>query len=681
MKKTNRKKQTKKYFDDREKHNTHHSGLKSAKKSSDSNKKNFKKTSEKNNNSGLLQGTIIGTAKGFVFCRVAAMPDFFIPQGKTKGSIHGDTVLIKVLSATEQSTEAQVIKIVSRANEKLVGELFKFKNEILFKSDNAKISKYIKIERGYTLDAEIGEKVVCKLTYQPQNNKERFVGRIVEILGQASNTQVLELALMREYNIYETFPKEVLAKGEEIAKRGILPEDKKGRLDLTNEEIFTIDGEDAKDFDDAVSLSVLPNGNYYLGVHIADVGQYVTRDGVLDEEAYNRGTSVYFPTLTFPMLPESLSNNICSLQEDKERLTLSCFMEIDKNCKVVNHKIAESVIKSKARLTYTQVFKTLQDEDGEKANQFKTTLKMMNNLAKKLNEKRASEGELDFDIAEPYFIFDENAEIVSVARRERNDAHKLIENFMILCNEVVAKEFCDKKVPFVYRVHEIPTREKVIDTVEFLKGLSLACPSVPDVITPQYYAEILKIVENHALKETINKVILRSLQKARYSNQCLGHFGLALQYYCHFTSPIRRYPDLVIHRIIKDALRGKSISKELDSFVFEASEQSSVKERNSDEAERAADDLKKAEYMKKHIGEEFEGKITSVTNFGFFVELDNTIEGLVRVESLPKDAYLFFEKSLKLKGGNHTFSMGDKVKIKVISSNVFDRKIDFVLAN
>lgn len=677
MKNTSRKKQTKNYFKKFDHKTTEN------KNNHINRKSNFNKKSKEHkhkNNKELLQGTISGTAKGFVFCRVVGMPDFFIPPTKTKGAINGDTVLIKVISKTEQSTEAQVVKIVNRANERLVGELFKFKNEIMFKSDNAKISKYIKIEKGYFLDAKMGEKIVCKLTYQPENNKERFVGRIVEILGESSNTQVLELALMREYNIYEIFPKEVIDKGKEVSKKGILPADKKGRLDLTSEEIFTIDGENAKDFDDAVSLSVLPNGNYYLGVHIADVGHYVTRGGILDEEAYLRGTSVYFPTMTFPMLPESLSNDICSLNENVERLTLSCFMEIDKNCNVVNHKVAESVIKSKARLTYTQVANTLQDkEGGEKSDPFKKTLKKMNILAKMLKEKRAKEGELDFDIAEPYFLFDENNEIVSVVKRERNDAHKLIENFMILCNEVIAKEFFTRKIPFVYRVHEVPTKEKASDIIEFLRGLSLPCPSVPEVITPEFYAEILKLVEKHALKETINKVVLRSLQKARYSNQCLGHFGLALKYYCHFTSPIRRYPDLTIHRIIKDSLHGKNVSKELNNFVFEASEQSSVKEKNSEDAERAADDLKKAEYMKKHIGEEFVGTITSVTNFGFFVELENTIEGLVRVESLPKDAYLFFEKSLKLKGGNHTYNMGDKVEIKVLSSNVFDRKIDFVL--
>lgn len=628
-----------------------------------------------------LEGVILGTAKNFMFCRVMGeSEDFFVPFSKTKGALNGDRVLIKVVSRTADRTEAQIVKIINRVNKNLVGELITLKGELFFKADNPKISKYIKVEKRNTYGAKLGEKVVCKLTYQPENVKERFIGEIIEVLGDGTKSEVLELAIMREFNIYETYPKEVVDMSNSLSKKGITEEERKTRLDLTKKEIFTIDGETAKDFDDAVSLEMLDNGNYYLGVHIADVGHYVKRDNIIDKEAYLRGTSVYFPTLTFPMLPESLSNGICSLVEGEDRLTLSVFIEIDSKGNFKNHKVAETIINSKGRLTYTQVYKTLcDDKEEQKSDKFKTTLKNMNTLAKIIKQKRQEAGEIDFDIAEPYFLFDEKGEISGVVKRERNDAHRLIESFMIAANEVIAKKYSDMKMPFVYRVHEIPTMEKAQALVEFLASFGIKVDKVPKNITPDFYKEILTQIEDNPLKETINKIVLRSLQKAKYSQICMGHFGLALEYYCHFTSPIRRYPDLVIHRIIKDSLKNRKKAEDLENFVFEASEQSSAKERNADEAERAADDLKKAEYMKKHIGEEFEGIITSVTNFGFFVELDNTIEGLVRVESLPKDSYLYFEKSLKLKGVKHTYSIGDRVKIVVSASNVYERKIDFVL--
>lgn len=628
-----------------------------------------------------VEGVISGSGKGFMFCRVNGMPDFFIPPQKTKGAIDGDRVLIKIISNTEESTEAHVVKILKRANTILVGELVKFKNEYYFKCDNKKIDRQIKIEKRHTFGAKLGEKVVCKLTYQPENIKEKFQGEIIEILGDANSKEVLELSILREHQIYETFPKDVIEECDKIAEKGIVPEDKKGRVDLTNEEIFTIDGEDAKDFDDAISLKILPNNNYYLGVHIADVGHYVKRGSKTDKEAFMRGTSVYFPTMTFPMLPESFSNGLCSLKEDEERLTLSVFMEIDNKGNVLNHKIQESFIKSKSRLTYTDVYKVLSGQgEPEKAHKHKETLLKMNELAKILKNRREMLGELDFDLSEPFFVLDEKNEVIEVKKRERNDAHKLIESFMIVCNEVVAKHFYDLKVPFAYRVHEIPTKEKLENVLAFLKGLNINVPQPPKNIVPSYYAQLLELVKNHPISETINKVILRSLQKARYLGECLGHFGLASPYYCHFTSPIRRYPDLVIHRIIKNYLKTKTYEKDLEEFVFEACEQSSLKERSADEAEREVDDLKKAEYMKKHIGEEFEGVISGVNNFGFFVELDNTVEGLVKIETLPKDDYLFFEKSLKLKGQNHTYSIGDKVKVKVVASNIFERRVEFVLA-
>lgn len=639
-------------------------------------KKSLKQS--KQNFAKFIEGIICGTSKGFAFFRSNDLPDLFIPERYTKGAIEGDKVAVRVLSLEGEKGEAKVEKILMRANHTLVGLLIKTKNEFLVKPDNNKISKFIKIEKRHLLNAEVGQKVVCKLLYQPENVKERILGEIIEVLGDPEANEVMELSIMREYHIYETYPQEVIAQAQLLEKKGVTDKDKRNRKDLTKQEIFTIDGADAKDLDDAVSLTMLENGNYCLGVHIADVGHYVTKDSVIDKEAFMRGTSVYFPTMTFAMLPKSLSNGICSLSENVERLTLSVEIEIDKNGDVKNHKIFESYIKSVSRLTYDEVYQVLigKDDNKLKASKHKQTLLKMLELSNIIKKKRQLLGELDFDIAECEFVI-ENDIVTQVKKRERNDAHKLIENFMIMANQVIAEQFCLNNVPFAYRVHEKPTKEKVEGVVSYLEGIGLTVPQVPDDITTQYYSSLIQSVEDTNIKESLNKVILRSMQKAKYAPQCLGHFGLGLTYYCHFTSPIRRYPDLTIHRIIKDSLKNKSFDENLKEFVFEACEQSSLKERNADEAERAVDDLKKAQYMVNHIGEEYEGVVSSVTNFGLFVELENGIEGLIRVENLPENNYLFFEKSLKLKGQNTCYSLGDKIKIRVLASNIYERKIEF----
>lgn len=638
-----------------------------------------KKHTAKRNSAQYEQGKICGTGRGFAFFRSEKYPDIFIAEKFTKGAIDGDQVLVKIISFDGEKGECRVEKILQRANSTLVGVLIKLKKEIFFKADNAKIGKYIKIEKRNCMDAKVGDKVVCKILYQPENVRDRIIGAVVEVLGDPDKNEVQELSIVRQYNIFTQFPQQVLQEASKLEKNGIKECDKNGRVDLTNQEIFTIDGEDAKDFDDAVSLHVLDNGNYLLGVHIADVGNYVKKGTPLDEEAFARGTSVYFPTMVFAMLPEALSNGICSLQEDVERLTLSVEIELDKDANVKNHKIFESVIKSNSRLTYNQVYDVLTNNAENKASKHKATLILMDQLSKKIKQNRQKNGEIDFDIPECEFVM-EGDKVVDVKKRERNDAHKLIENFMVLANEVVAKHYCDKNIPFAYRVHEKPTKEKLQGVVDYLRGIGINV-DVPDEITALYYTDVLKKFEGNPLKDTLNKLVLRSMQKAKYSPDCLGHFGLGLQYYCHFTSPIRRYPDLTIHRIIKDCLHEKKLPFDLKDFVYESCEQSSNKERNADEAERAVDDLKKAQYMKNHIGEVFEGVISSVTNFGFFVELENTIEGLVKIESLPEQKYLFFEKSFKLKGQKTCYSLGDKIKIKVISSNIYDRKIEFALAD
>ena len=441
---------------------------------------------------------------------------------------------------------------------------------------------------------------------------------------------------------------------------------------LTKELIFTIDGEDTRDIDDAISLTINDNGTYHLGVHIADVSEYVKQDSILDKEAFNRATSVYFPDRVLPMLPKQLSNGICSLNENEERLTLSVFMDIDKNAKVIKHKIQKSFIKSCHRMTYTDVQKILDKDKAttKKYSDIAKTLLNMNKLCDILEADRIKRGALNFDIPETYVELDENGKTKNIKARERQKAHRLIESFMIVCNETVAQDMYTKKAPFVYRVHEKPTSDKMTAFMMFINSLGINADLDVRNVTPKDLQDVIKQVENLPSKGVVNTVMLRSLKKARYLPQCLGHFGLASTYYCHFTSPIRRYPDLVIHRIIKMALDGK---------LIRASLQSSEKEKTADEAERAVDDLKKAEYMSNYIGEEYDGIISGVLGKGFFVELPNTCEGFVSIDLLPKDYYDFDDRLYELRGKHNFYKLGDAVKVRVDSVNIKERKINFSL--
>ncbi len=630
--------------------------------------------------SNYVKGLFIGNAKGFGFCQVGTVKgenDIFIPANKTLGAIDGDRVIVKISYKGNEGSDGEIVSIY-KPLETIVGIIEQIGQTYFLVPDNNHIPYKFRIKKS---DFEIAEdlRVVASISRE----KEKYMCKIVEVLGKSDDVKAMEKGIIREHELYETFPEEVMAQCENIGLT-VKENQKKGRVDLTQEIIFTIDGEDAQDFDDAVSIEKIKNG-YRLGVHIADVGEYVKQGSPLDEEAFKRGTSVYFPTSVLPMLPEKLSNGICSLSEGVDRLTLSCVMDIDKNGNVISHEIFESVIRSKARLTYTEANKVLNGEKSEKADKVKKSLLLMKELSLLLQEKKMREGYLDFEIPEAEFVFDEDGLAIGVQKRERNSAHRLIEDFMVLANEVVAKEFCNKDIPFVYRVHESPRKEKLLKVFDFMKGLGLNLPKIPDIITPTFYQGLIKLVDGHDYTETVNKVLLRSMQKAKYTNKNLGHFGLALEYYCHFTSPIRRYPDLTIHRIIKEVLKKKALSStrndELNSLTYESSMQSSERERNADMAERDVDDLWKAYLMKDHIGEEFEGIITSVTNFGFYVELENTVEGLVKIEELPEDNYLFYEKSLMIKGNKHTFKIGDKIKIIIANSNIFTRKVDFSLKN
>lgn len=632
---------------------------------------------------GYVKGEFFGTAKGFGFVKVAGFSeDIFIPANKTKNALDGEFVIVKVLSHSGDGIDGEVVSIY-KPLQSIVGTITIVGTNYFLSPDNNKIAfdlplvkTGLKLAKNMKVRASILRTDACKVKAVAE-----------EILGYEDDVKALELSIIRDHNLFENFPQDVVEAEKKLPK-SVTEAAKKGRLDLTKEVIFTIDGADAKDLDDAVNIKKFKD-HYQVGVHIADVGNYVKQGNVFDEEAYKRCTSVYFPTSVLPMLPKGLSNGICSLNEGVERLTLSCIMDVDFSGKVTNYQICESVIKSVARLTYKEVHEAFSENKfNAKTKKLHKDFVLMRELCDILEKNTTLRGALDLDIPEVQFVFDQNGMAVDIARRERNEAHRLIEDFMVLANETVARHFHKAGVPFVYRVHEAPTSEKLGGVCDFLKGIGVPFPKAPDDknITPAYFQQILDGVENLDTKDVVNKIVLRSMQKAKYSNKNLGHFGLALIDYCHFTSPIRRYPDLCIHRIIKEWLKnGKKISAarkdELEEFTFEASEQASQCERNADYAERDVDDLWKAYLMKDRVGEVFEASISSVTNFGIFVALENTVEGLVKVEDLPDDAYLFLEKQLKLKGSGNTFSIGDHVKVQLTNVNLHTRNLDFKIAN
>ena len=623
-----------------------------------------------------VRGTYIGNAKGFGFVEIDKdKEDIFIPGNLSGGAIDGDIVIVKILSQSHEGCDGKVVKIIKPVVY-LAGVVVKTGGNLFLEPDNSHIPFKIKLNRTGAL-CEENDRVTARIF-----RKENLIsGEVFEVLGKSDDVKACELAIIRDHQLFEVFPNKVL---NEVKQ---LPQEVKhnqliGRRDLRDETTFTIDGLDAKDLDDAVSIKRI-EGGYELGVHIADVGEYVKYDTAVDEEAYNRGTSVYFPTSVLPMLPKELSNGICSLNEGVDRLTLSCVMKVNEEGQVLSHEIFESVIRSCARLNYTEVNKLFVGEEcDQKTKSVAEKLHMMHELSLQIQEKNKRAGYLDFEIPEVQFVFDENGMAVDFKGRDRNDAHRLIEDFMVLANQTVAKEFCDKDIPFVYRVHDKPRKEKTLAVIDYLKGLNVKTPRVPENITPEFYQTLIALTENQPFSQTVNKVILRSMQKAKYVNECLGHFGLALKYYCHFTSPIRRYPDLTIHRIIKEVIHNDGElsgqrKAELELFTEESSAQSSLTEKNADKAEREVDDLWKAYLMKDRVGENFEGVVSSVTNFGVFVELDNTVEGLIRIEDLPDDGFLLFEKQLKLKGHKMSIGVGDRIEVKLISSNVYTRKIDF----
>lgn len=639
-----------------------------------------------------LTGIFSGHSKGFGFVTVEGMEeDIFIPPDKTGGALNGDRVQI---TAEEERTgkrkEGAVVRVLEHANERIVGYFQKNKNFGFVIPDNQKISSDIFIPQGKDMGAVTGHKVVVKVT-DFGDGRQNPEGIIVEILGHINDPGTDILSIIRAYDLPEEFPGEVMKQVEKQIPDEVLEKDKAGRLDLRKVQMVTIDGEDAKDLDDAVSLEKEEkNGKtvYHLGVHIADVSHYVTEGSPLDQEALKRGTSVYLVDRVIPMLPHRLSNGICSLNAGEDRLALSCLMEIDETGQVTGHRIAETVIHVDRRMTYTAVDRIISQEDPETIKEYEELVPMflqMKELAELLRKRRMSRGSIDFDFPESKIILDERGKPLEIRPYERNAATKLIEDFMLIANETVAEDCFWQDIPFVYRTHDVPDPEKMKGLAVFINNFGYTLKAKNGDVHPKELQKLLARVEGTPEEALLSRLTLRSMKQAKYTTVNTGHFGLAAQYYTHFTSPIRRYPDLQIHRIIKENLRGQLSSRRLahyDRILPEVTVKASALERRADEAERETDKLKKCEYMDQFLGQEFEGVISGVTNWGFYVELPNTVEGLVHISDLKDDYYVFDEKNLELKGEmtRRAFKLGQKVRVQVAGTDKFSRTIDFICA-
>ena len=633
----------------------------------------------------VVKGKLIGNQRGFAFCQVEDddMPDVFIPNQALHGALHKDSVLVRVINkqgANGQGAEGEVVRVTERNTDNIVGKLHINGKTAFVMPDDHHYFSDVYVTNLKKVKAKNGDKVVAVVS--GYNIKHRAPdGEIIEVLGAAETKGVDILSVIREHNLYEEFPESVEEAARAVPQR-INIMDHKDRVDFTKDRVVTIDGEDARDLDDAISIVVHKDGGFTLSVHIADVSQYVTHGSLLDKEAYKRGTSVYFPDRVLPMLPKPLSNGICSLNPDELRLTLSVVIDLDAKGNVTGHKICEGVIKSKHRMTYTDVFAILEGNKDtvKKYGDYEADFKNMEKLHNLLYAMRNRRGSLDFDLPEPYIHMDDAGKVVDITAYPRNTAHRIIESFMVLANEVVAKEMVERAIPFVYRVHEKPDSMKMEDFISFIAGFGLKLNAEAGNVQPKDLQKLLGDIEGQPYKELINKVMLRSLQKARYAPACLGHFGLAATYYCHFTSPIRRYPDLVAHRMIKACVLKKASPKQIESyidFVIEASLLSSQREKLAELAERDVDDLKKAEYMHDKVGCEFEGVISGVTEFGVFIELPNTVEGMARIEKLPKDDYFLEAKQYTLRGKAHAYQLGKTVRVKCLGANLHSKKVDF----
>lgn len=628
---------------------------------------------------GAFTGVIRAHKQGFAFIvpdENGFGGDFFVPQKRLAGAYDKDRVLAVPVRGTED--EAQVVKILSRGTRKVVGRFEKDRRAGYVLPDDEHFASDVYIPLSLCAGAKAGDKVVAEITSYPAGKMAG--GRIIEILGEDGDFEAEELGIIRSFGLREQFPEEVEKEANEVAEQKI---ELAGRRDLRGLLTVTIDGEDTRDIDDAVSLEKTQTG-FILGVHIADVSHYVKLHSATDDEAFARGTSVYFPDRVLPMLPKALSNGACSLNEGEDRYAMSCIMQFDKRGKRTGCEICESVIKSDKRMTYGEVTSIL--EKGENADKeypsIAPMLRDMEELTLLLEKRRDSLGQVSLDVKEAHIYLDERGEIV-IPDYERTVSHRLIEQFMVAANEAVAEYSESKKATILFRVHEKPAPEKASAFLQFLNDLGLTFNLDDEDVSPEDYRKILLAVKDKPYSSVVNRVMLRSMQKARYSAENTGHFGLASRCYCHFTSPIRRYPDLFVHRVLKLLLKGETekCASLYSPIAAQAATQCSEREKQADLAERAVDDLYKVVYMSDRIGEKYDAVISGVTSFGIFAELPNTIEGVIRLENLPADNYRFYEERLLLKGGKYSFRIGDAVRVKVAGCDYGSMRVQFALAD
>ncbi len=632
-------------------------------------------------------GIFTAHMKGFGFVTIEGeTEDIFIPSDNTNGAFHQDVVQVEVSPLqTGKRREGNIVKILSHGLTQVVGTYDAAANFGFVVPDDVKIRQDIFVPKEYSKGAVSGHKVIVELTDYGKNGKKPE-GKIIEIIGHINDPGTDILSLIKAYDLPMEFPTRVLNQAERVAKEVSLA-DMAGRMDIRDWQTVTIDGEDAKDLDDAITLTK-EEGIYILGVHIADVTNYVQEHSALDASALERGTSVYLVDRVIPMLPHALSNGICSLNQGENRLALSCIMKIDQKGKVIDHKIAETVVRVDRRMSYTNVKKILEDQDSAVIEEYQDFVPMflqMEELAGILRRKRKKRGSIDFDFPETKIKLDKEGHPVEIQPYERNVATKIIEDFMLIANETVAEDFFWQQMPFVYRTHDNPDSEKIQKLSAFINNFGYSIHIGQDEIHPKELQKLLQKIEGTPEELLISRLTLRSMKQAKYGVFSTGHFGLAARYYCHFTSPIRRYPDLQIHRIIKDCLRGRMKESRIahyDKILPQVAKHSSETERRAEEAERETEKLKKAEYMSKRIGKVFEGVISGVAQYGFYVELPNTVEGLVHITSLTDDYYVYLENTYELMGEatNRRYKLGQKVKVKAVRADTLLRTVDFEIA-
>ncbi len=634
-----------------------------------------------------LVGTFTAHARGFGFVTIEGeTEDIFISEDDINGAFHNDQVEIIIKSSQAgKRKEGKVVKVLSHGTTTLVGYFERSKNFGFVIPDNQKFVKDIFVPLERSKGAMTGHKVVVELTKYGGDNKKPE-GKVVEIIGHVNDPGTDIMSIVKGYDLPTVFPEKVLNQAERVAK-DVSSADMAGRMDIRDWQMVTIDGEDAKDLDDAISIT-RDGQNYILGVHIADVTNYVQERSALDWEAYKRGTSVYLVDRVIPMLPHALSNGICSLNAGEDRLALSCIMTINEKGAVIDHKISETVVHIDERMTYTSVKKILEEHDEAEIERYKELVPMfelMAELSGILREKRRQRGSIDFDFPETKMVLDAKGRPIDIKPYDRNVATKIIEDFMLLANETVAEDYFWQEMPFVYRTHEAPDEEKIRKLATFINNFGHSMHISNKEVRPKEIQKLLAKVEGTAEETLISRLALRSMKQARYTPENTGHFGLAASYYCHFTSPIRRYPDLQIHRIIKENLRGRMNGdrrNHYESILPEVTKKCSERERLAEEAERETIKLKKVEYMAEHIGEVFEGVISSITKWGVYVELPNTIEGLIHVTNMHDDHYNYIEDSYEMVGERtgKTYKLGQTVCVKVIGTDRLQRTIDFEFA-